>query len=90
MPFRPNYRQARGERDRAKQQKKQEKLRKRDEDAARSKIEELVRRGVRCELVIYEDEGHMVEKLGNRVDAFERATAFLDEVLEPVEMAPIR
>ena len=42
---------------------------------------ELVRRGVRCELVIYEDEGHMVEKLANRVDAFERAVAFLDEVL---------
>ena len=51
---------------------------------------ELVRRGVRCELVIYEDEGHMVEKLGNRVDVFERATAFLDEVLEPAEVAPIR
>jgi dipeptidyl aminopeptidase/acylaminoacyl peptidase len=51
---------------------------------------ELVRRGVRCELVIYEDEGHMVEKLANRVDVFERATAFLDEVLEPAEVAPIR
>jgi dipeptidyl aminopeptidase/acylaminoacyl peptidase len=42
---------------------------------------ELVRRGVRCELVIYEDEGHMVEKLTNRVDVFERAVAFLAEVL---------
>jgi dipeptidyl aminopeptidase/acylaminoacyl peptidase len=51
---------------------------------------ELVRRGVRCELVIYEDEGHSVEKLANRVDAFERAVAFLDEVLEPAELAPIR
>ena len=51
---------------------------------------ELVRRGVRCELVIYEDEGHMVEKLANRVDVFERATSFLDEVLEPAEVAPIR
>jgi dipeptidyl aminopeptidase/acylaminoacyl peptidase len=51
---------------------------------------ELVRRGVRCELVIYEDEGHMVEKLANRVDVFERATDFLDEVLERVEVAPIR
>ena len=39
MPFRPNYRQARGERDRAKQQKKLEKLRKRDEDAAARKTE---------------------------------------------------
>ena len=52
--------------------------------------EELVRRGVRCELVIYEDEGHMVEKLANRVDVFERATAFLDEVLEARELAPLR
>jgi dipeptidyl aminopeptidase/acylaminoacyl peptidase len=52
--------------------------------------EELVRRGVRCELVIYEDEGHMVEKLENRVDSFERATAFLDEVLGATELAPIR
>ena len=51
---------------------------------------ELVRRGVRCELAIYEDEGHMVEKLANRVDVFERATAFLDEVLETAELAPIR
>jgi dipeptidyl aminopeptidase/acylaminoacyl peptidase len=51
---------------------------------------ELVRRSIRCELVIYEDEGHGVEKLGNRVDVFERATDFLDEVLEPAQMAPIR
>jgi dipeptidyl aminopeptidase/acylaminoacyl peptidase len=41
----------------------------------------LTENGVRCELVIYEDEGHLIEKLGNRVDAFERAVAFLDEVL---------
>ena len=39
MPFKPNYRQARGDRDRAKQNKKQEKLRKREEDAARRKAE---------------------------------------------------
>lgn len=37
MAFRPNYRQARSERDRAKQLKKQEKLQKREEDAARRK-----------------------------------------------------
>jgi dipeptidyl aminopeptidase/acylaminoacyl peptidase len=42
---------------------------------------ELVGRGVRCELVIYEDEGHMIEKLPNRIDCFERMVAFLDEVL---------
>ncbi len=51
---------------------------------------ELARRGVRCELVIYEDEGHMVEKLANRVDVFERATAFLGEVLGARELAPLR
>ena len=48
---------------------------------------ELVARGIRCELVIYEDEGHMVEKLKNRIDVFERAVAFLDEVLS---QPPIR
>jgi dipeptidyl aminopeptidase/acylaminoacyl peptidase len=41
----------------------------------------LTEQGVRCELVVYEDEGHLLEKLPNRVDAFERAVAFLDEVL---------
>jgi dipeptidyl aminopeptidase/acylaminoacyl peptidase len=41
----------------------------------------LSERGVRCELVIYEDEGHQVEKLANRLDVFERVVAFLDEVL---------
>jgi dipeptidyl aminopeptidase/acylaminoacyl peptidase len=41
----------------------------------------LTENGVRCELVIYEDEGHLLEKLENRVDVFERAVAFLDEVL---------
>ena len=40
--------------------------------------------------MIYEDEGHTVEKLANRIDVFARATAFLDEVLEPAEVAPIR
>jgi hypothetical protein len=39
MAFRPNYNQARGDRDRAKQQKKQEKLRRREEDAAKRKAE---------------------------------------------------
>lgn len=37
MPFRPNYRQARGERDRTKQQKKDEKLRQRELEIARRK-----------------------------------------------------
>jgi dipeptidyl aminopeptidase/acylaminoacyl peptidase len=41
----------------------------------------LTEKGIRCELVVYEDEGHTIEKLGNRIDAFTRAVAFLDEVL---------
>ncbi len=41
----------------------------------------LVERGVRCELVIYEDEGHTIDKLPNRIDCFERMVAFLDETL---------
>lgn len=39
MAFRPNYQQQRGDRDRAKELKKQEKLRRREEDAARRKAE---------------------------------------------------
>jgi len=39
MAFRPNYQQQRGDRDRAKEQKKQEKLRKREEDALRRRAE---------------------------------------------------
>ena len=41
----------------------------------------LVDRGVRSELVIYEDEGHMIDKLPNRIDCFERMVGFLGEVL---------
>jgi dipeptidyl aminopeptidase/acylaminoacyl peptidase len=41
----------------------------------------LVERGVRCELVIYDDEGHGLARLVNRVDACSRAVAFLDDVL---------
>jgi len=37
MPFRPNYRQERSERNRAKTQKKQEKLQRREEDTAKRK-----------------------------------------------------
>ena len=44
---------------------------------------ELGQLGIRCELVVYEDEGHTIEKLANRIDCFTRAAAFLDEVLEP-------
>jgi dipeptidyl aminopeptidase/acylaminoacyl peptidase len=38
-------------------------------------------RGVRCELVIYEDEGHGLARLANRLDAYPRAVEFLDDVL---------
>jgi dipeptidyl aminopeptidase/acylaminoacyl peptidase len=41
----------------------------------------LTEKGVRCELVVYDDEGHTIEKLPNRIDMFTRAAAFLDEVL---------
>lgn len=45
-------------------------------------IAEVVRaNGVECELLIFEDEGHTVEKLGNRIELFERAAAFLERVL---------
>ncbi|MBV8064393.1 MAG: S9 family peptidase [Actinobacteria bacterium] len=41
----------------------------------------LGEKGIRCELVVYADEGHSIAKLGNRIDSFTRAVAFLDEVL---------
>ena len=45
-------------------------------------IAEVLRgKGVECELVIFEDEGHAIEKLPNRIETYERAVAFLDRVL---------
>jgi dipeptidyl aminopeptidase/acylaminoacyl peptidase len=44
--------------------------------------EVLAEKGIRCELVVYHDEGHSIAKLSNRIDSFERAVAFLDEVLD--------
>jgi dipeptidyl aminopeptidase/acylaminoacyl peptidase len=41
----------------------------------------LTEKGIRCELLVHEDEGHAIGKLENRVETFERAAAFLDEVL---------
>jgi dipeptidyl aminopeptidase/acylaminoacyl peptidase len=41
----------------------------------------LTEKGIPCELVVYEDEGHTIEKLANRIDCFTRAVAFLDRVL---------
>jgi dipeptidyl aminopeptidase/acylaminoacyl peptidase len=41
----------------------------------------LTEKGIPCELLIFEDEGHMVEKLPNRIETFTRMVAFLDRVL---------
>ncbi len=50
-----------------------------------SESEEIARvleeKGVRCELLVYADEGHSIAKLSNRIDSFTRMAAFLDEVL---------
>jgi dipeptidyl aminopeptidase/acylaminoacyl peptidase len=50
-----------------------------------SESEEIARvlraQGIRCDLVVYQDEGHTIEKLSNRIDAFTRMVSFLDEVL---------
>lgn len=50
-----------------------------------SEAEQLVAilrsRGVRCELTVYEDEGHGLARLANRLDAYPRALAFLRSVL---------
>ncbi len=43
----------------------------------------LLQRGVRCELVVYEDEGHGLARLGNRLDAYPRALTFLQGVMTP-------
>ncbi len=42
---------------------------------------ELVARDVPCELLVYDDEGHGLQKLKNRLDAYPRAAAFLEDVL---------
>ena len=36
-----------------------------------------------CELNVYEDEGHGLKKLWNRLDAYPKAAAFLERVLAP-------
>jgi dipeptidyl aminopeptidase/acylaminoacyl peptidase len=41
----------------------------------------LQSKGVECELLIFDDEGHTVEKLHNRIETFERAVGFLERVL---------
>jgi len=46
----------------------------------------LTERGIRCELLVYEDEGHGLKKLKNKLDAYPRAVEFLDEVLGRAEV----
>jgi dipeptidyl aminopeptidase/acylaminoacyl peptidase len=41
----------------------------------------LAQKGIPSELLIFEDEGHTVEKLPNRIEVFTRMTEFLDRVL---------
>jgi dipeptidyl aminopeptidase/acylaminoacyl peptidase len=41
----------------------------------------LRERGIRTELLVYDDEGHGLNKLKNRVDAYPKAVSFLEEVL---------
>jgi dipeptidyl aminopeptidase/acylaminoacyl peptidase len=43
--------------------------------------ESLRQRGVPCELLIYDDEGHGLARLENQLDAYPRAIEFLDQVL---------
>lgn len=40
-------------------------------------------KGLRSDLLIYEDEGHGLAKLANRLDAYPRVVAFLQDVLAP-------
>lgn len=48
---------------------------------AQQLIDRLKAQNVPCELLIYEDEGHGLARLDNRLDAYPRAIAFLDEAL---------
>jgi acetyl esterase/lipase len=44
-------------------------------------VTDLRERGIRCELRIYEDEGHGLARLANRLDAYPAAVAFLRDVV---------
>ncbi len=47
----------------------------------------LTERGIRCELLIYEDEGHGLKKLKNKLEAYPKAAAFLQDVLATIPVA---
>jgi dipeptidyl aminopeptidase/acylaminoacyl peptidase len=42
----------------------------------------LTERGIACELLVYGDEGHGLQKLKNRLDAYPKAAEFLERVLD--------
>lgn len=48
---------------------------------ARQLVASLSERGIATELLVYEDEGHGLAKLANRLDAYPKAIEFLDRVL---------
>ncbi|MEX0781076.1 MAG: S9 family peptidase [Dehalococcoidia bacterium] len=54
---------------------------------ARQVHQALFEREIPCELAIYDDEGHGLMKLKNRLDAYPRAVAFLDRALREVAVA---
>jgi dipeptidyl aminopeptidase/acylaminoacyl peptidase len=41
----------------------------------------LTDRGIPCELLVYDDEGHGLKRLRNRLDAYPRAVAFFERAL---------
>lgn len=43
----------------------------------------LTDRGVRTELLVYDDEGHGLSKLANRIDAYTAVAGFLREAPAP-------
>ena len=48
-------------------------------------VDALRRRGIRCVLKIYDDEGHGLARLANRLDAYPAAIGFLRELAYPTE-----
>ena len=48
----------------------------------------LAERGIETELIVYEDEGHGLQKLQNRLDAYPRIAEFLEGVLAPAAVVP--
>jgi dipeptidyl aminopeptidase/acylaminoacyl peptidase len=44
--------------------------------------EALTSKGIPCELLVYPDEGHGLNKLKNRLDAYPKAVAFVESVLD--------